>query len=98
MIKLTEKMLYAIIKMRTESGFEVFCSELEKMSEEMTSEFMAGIPGIDDVNAQKREDITRGVVMTLYTLNQCMKNPEEALEHIRIINEEYVTRPTVSSV
>lgn len=99
MIKLTERMLQAIIAMRNEAPiFSVFCSELAKMSEEMTAEYLAGIPGVDDVNAQKREDITRGIVMTLYTLNQCFKNPEEALEHIRIIEEEVKSRPELSSV
>ena len=99
MIKLTERMLHAIIAMRNETtAFAVFCSELAVMSDEMTAEYLAGIPGTDDVNAQKREDITRGIVMTLYTLSKCFKEPEEALEHIRIIAQEVASLPELSSV
>ena len=98
MIKLTEPLLHAIISLRNDPAFKVLCRELGTISEEMTAEFMAGIPDPSDVNAQKREDVTRGVVMTLYTLNKCFENPEEALETIRIINLEAKTRPTGSSV
>lgn len=98
MITLNERMLKSIIAMREAPAFGVFCSELEKLSDEMIMEFMAGIPGSDDVNAQKREDITRGVAMTLYTLSKCLKNPEEALEHIRIIEQEVKSSAGLSAV
>jgi len=98
MIRLTERMLKAIIVLREAPAFGVFCSELEAMSEEMVMGFMSSVPEMSDVNAQKREDITRGISMTLYTLSKCFKNPEEALEHIRIIDKEVSDVAGLSSV
>ena len=98
MIKLSERMLKAIIAMREAPAFLVFCSELETLSDEMVMDFMSSVPDVNDVNAQKREDITRGISMTLYTLSKCFKSPEEALEHIRIIEKEVSSVAGLSAV
>lgn len=98
MIKLGSRMIQSIVALREAPAFPVFCDELKKMSEEMVSDFMSDIPDANDVNAQKREDVMRGVAMTLYTLSNCFSNPEEALEHIRMIEKEIASLPNDSSI
>jgi len=98
MIKLEARMIQAIIALREAPAFPVFCDELKKMSEEMVYGLMSDIPDANDVNAQKREDVTRGVAMTLYTLSNCFSDPEEALEHIRMIEKEVASLPKDSSI
>ena len=65
-----------------------FIKEFEKLRDQHRDEAIHFIPSTDDVNSREREDILRGIAITLDVLCHAFEDPMKLLEEIRIIGEE----------